>query len=814
MAKKINTYSLKQFLTSKVGLLVLFIVCNVSLYANEGKYLMSGADSFILNLTNIESVDYHGDYQLLKNTYPNLNENRRVELSEAVFKKAKYYFEGFGNKEVIGLRSDDSDKVVIDALVKPRSIRKRCSIAEQTDGQYGYRLLQDGRDVIFEIAIAGSLHKVTASDVLERGESIYLSAYYKNGDVGILVNGKVPVKEVFQINSDKIVNLKNLGVESAIVNHLSGLEDEVFYMPSDFKKTLRKQIGRRAYKRYGDEIVQVAYGNIEQASSHCSVFGEISFADVPLVVGSDFSGVVEQIRIWQPASATCTVTIDPEDGQEYQARLSSEEKKRVDLSLNTEVIVKSQKLPVQHIEPTLIQVKCLTCLHNIGCQLTSPVAKACSTSIALAETNSTYYQNCQPSFNQKTIDKVLATSSIVSNHRYLTRGWDSSVDLDECFSLKAKRVNNQSFQIQYGILNYVSERQVSTFLGEKKYGGLADGVKAWNSEAVNYDNLIIGAYQQNFLADNTLFEGKELKFTFANNNQFTNDVKRLELFDAVKLRWKKKFPFFINDQVSYTLDGNNSSTGRSSKIYENEKLKRSTEDVNSEWVSALKGCFKKSHESIKCKSPVEICPGDVVNYVSYNPAFINWVSVRQPVHLILRMTRYDDCKIQEGPNVGLLTGAGFMDIKRSTGFDLDYHNCTDFLTFLENDRSSGCENSNLRLVCNQVILGKKYLKTSSLHGDDLKRLIQDFGITLPLAKVLPVLQTDNCLFDSEMNWGNKKWADRGGGTVGVIYSSDFSNFDDVAISLFRSDFVMFVSRDKHNIEPFPPPEWWQHNSST
>lgn len=122
-------------------------------------------------------------------------------------------------------------------------------------------MIQDGKNVVFEVAIAGTFHKVTATDVFERGESIYLSGYYKDGYAGILVNGKVPVNKVFQINSDKLERLNSNSSENNIINNLSSVDGEVFNSLSDFKKTLKKCIGRRAYKKYGDEIVQLAGEN-------------------------------------------------------------------------------------------------------------------------------------------------------------------------------------------------------------------------------------------------------------------------------------------------------------------------------------------------------------------------------------------------------------------------------------------------------------------------------------------------------------------------------------------------------------------------
>ncbi|MBI9062675.1 MAG: hypothetical protein JEZ14_11875 [Marinilabiliaceae bacterium] len=787
---------MKQYLTSKIGLLVLFVICNVSIYANEGNDFNAGTDGLISSFADKEIVDGQDDHQLLRNTYSNLSENTRIELTEAVLKKAKYYFEGSGKTEVVGFQCDYSDNIVIDAIVEPRSVKKRCSIAAQRDGQNGYRLIQDGRDVVFEIAIDGSLHKVTASDVLERGESVYLSAYYKNGIVGVLVNGKAPVKEVFQITRDKIASLKTLGVESTIINHLSAIKDEVFFETSDFKKTLRKQLGRKAYRRYGDEIVQLAYGNVEQAGTRRSVSGEISLADVPLVVGSDFSGVVEQIRIWQPAKARCMVAMDYAHDLECDGELSSERSSRVDLKF----------------ESTLTSLKSLTCSHTIDDQLTFPETKHYSCSTVLSDSSSTNHQNCPTSFNQKSNDKVLATSSYISNSHSLKGEENSFIDLDECFSSKTKDNGTQLFHVQHGILYMANEGQGSTFLGMKKNRGLAEGVEVWNSEAVDYDNLEADSYQQNFLAENIIFESNELKFIFGSNNQLTTEVNKFKLFDGQKLRRKKKLPFYINNQVNYVFDGNNSPADRLTKINESEKLKRSTGDVKSEWLSVINGCFEKFQESIECKYSSEIGPGDTVNYVSHDRSLVNWVSVRHSVNLILGLTGNDYYEIHEGPYEDIQTRANLKVLKRSWGPVFDYHNRRNFLSLLKDEPSYGSEKANLGIAWNHAIINEEYLKTSIGCGYEL--ISQNFEISMAVHKQPPVIGTHDFLCASGRNWEDRQLTDSDGKIVASINSSGLTIMDDMLTDIGMSYSVKFVSRDENDIEPSPPPEWWQHNCST
>lgn len=73
------TYSMKQYLISHICLLMLFVTCNVSINAKS---------------------------------------------AEDGFRKANYCFKGAGKKTVHGLQSGYFDNIVVDVLVKPRSVKE------------------------------------------------------------------------------------------------------------------------------------------------------------------------------------------------------------------------------------------------------------------------------------------------------------------------------------------------------------------------------------------------------------------------------------------------------------------------------------------------------------------------------------------------------------------------------------------------------------------------------------------------------------------------------------------------------------------
>jgi hypothetical protein len=219
-------------------------------------------------------------------------------------KRAKHYLEGTG-RTAIDCIQVCGDDFVLDVAIKPKSVKRQSTIIEQSNGTNTYRLLQEGRNVVFETIKKGVSHRVIASQVLERGESGLLSAYYKDGTIGLTVNGKKQVNCYYQIDEEKIAKLDLLKSEPHINTALSHLSNKTFGELSDFRKALKKNIGRRSFKKYADEIIELAH---ESYTSSTFIGKEFSIDSSALLFGRNFAGKIEQVRIWQPAKLNAFIT--------------------------------------------------------------------------------------------------------------------------------------------------------------------------------------------------------------------------------------------------------------------------------------------------------------------------------------------------------------------------------------------------------------------------------------------------------------------------------------------------------------------------
>ncbi len=261
MHMKSTTYRIQKMMTKIMVVLVLFATSNVLTFA-------------------ISADDYKPDMM-------------------DGFKKVSYYFEGRGKSVIEELHTIDANNIVLDVIIKPRSIKKQSTIAEKYDGANGYRLGQDGQNIVFEVKVNGISHQFIATNVLERGEKVLVSTHYKDGHIGITINGKKPVNRFYQIDDVNISEFDSNKFNPNVSNKLSLLKGEMFTELSAFRKALRKTLGRKPFKKHGDEIIKIAYQEDELAS--INVGGDLLMSSSPLLIGKNFAGKVKQVRLWKPA---------------------------------------------------------------------------------------------------------------------------------------------------------------------------------------------------------------------------------------------------------------------------------------------------------------------------------------------------------------------------------------------------------------------------------------------------------------------------------------------------------------------------------
>ncbi|WP_430817173.1 hypothetical protein [Carboxylicivirga sp. RSCT41] len=529
--------------------------------------------------------------------FANVTSDNKLTLQES-FKKAVYCSNGSGKTAFEEIQAIDGRNMSLDLIIKPRSIKKQCVIAEQTDGINGYRLLQDGRNIVFEMNVSGFTHRSVATNVLDKGQQIFVSAYCNDGYLGIKVNGKKPINSVYRIGDNKFAKLFNANSDSDELMQLSSLTNKEFNNLSVFRKTLRKTLGRKNYKKYKDEIVSLALEETEL--DHIYIADNFSISNSTLHVGKAKAVSVEQIRVWQPARLLS-------GGNKIE--LVTEETKVIELKM---LVAKCHK-PVD-----ISRVNRSVVVKN-----TDPAELTITASLNESAEPSDYYagNNFKTAASESNFLKCLSTNqfSNILADGLITSEQAATVSLNtqSIFGSYADKVSVYEHVLRNGSLeNYFlrTEEETKSYIhpGFKK-AKYFKGVKYVKQNLVEYSELAS--------LSNSVFVKEEQQSLSSNNREMENEnfiPKKSFLNYLSELKSIENQNKFYASQNSGLVSKKDRITNLNNAVVGQNFYIKQSGLVGEKCIfksEALLSCF---HVSGNCSDGVKICDTNRFKYVNYN----------------------------------------------------------------------------------------------------------------------------------------------------------------------------------------------------
>lgn len=614
MNVKSTTYTMKKIMTNVLVVIVMLAAFNVSAFA-------------------MTADDYN-------------------PVGKDCLRKAKYFYEGIGKSVIEDMQADDAHSLVMDVIITPRSTKKQCTIAKQTDGTNGYRLLQDGRDVVFEVNVNGGTHQVTATNTLERGEPVLLSACYKEGNVSITINGNKPVNRFYQIDSERIANIHLAENERNIIDKLSSLANDSIYELSAFRKALRKTLGRKYFKKYSNQIIDLAYQERDIANVY--VGKDFSINASQLVVGSNFAGTIERMRLWQPAKL---------------ARV----KNRFGYP-NTALKCRHQKVPVMDSQKigSLTQQENIK-LHSEDCpNIDSAAKKGVDGSSKLTGLK------CG-SLVKQPFSSVPNCISIVSNHANAGIYWDYLFESEKAltfYSVKSDLVKSLNQEgSKYENIWKDSSYKYSYLRKDKrtKPDSLFSGWKKWKLNGVNYVNINLSNNLDFFLLSNSFFTGKtqdrylenDLRESNGNNSSGQSFLKSL-----IKLNGQVDFNTFYVIQNVDLISKRDRVAKAAIKIDDLKMLNRFNDAVLEEMNILPFERFGDFNVSDQCLNHSVLSSSNRLNYV--NQELKIKVELHEASLEYIKHENYNSCNINSYVNGS--ENRPWDDYFSLAKSELNYHN--------------------------------------------------------------------------------------------------------------------------------------------
>lgn len=187
--------------------------------------------------------------------------------------------------------------ITVGAWICPKGVTAtNGDIINKSAGANGYRLYQDGDDVVFTV----KEKTVKAENVLTQDEWIHVAGVYDGNEVKIYINGKIPFSTKYVLRTEDIEALEALNLPEDVVLSLEGLVDQLPVPENDgleFLSLIEGEIGAAQTEAYTPFLMPLARENETISAGVATASGTITHGG-DLYIGKAFDGFIDEVQIF------------------------------------------------------------------------------------------------------------------------------------------------------------------------------------------------------------------------------------------------------------------------------------------------------------------------------------------------------------------------------------------------------------------------------------------------------------------------------------------------------------------------------------
>lgn len=222
----------------------------------------------------------------------------------------------FGGGSQISVPSKASlnpaDEILIEAWIKPSS--GNGTLIDKGN----YSLSMSGNTAIFEIpGLMGNT--AVQADVTEQilsGYWFHLAGTYDGDSLRIFVNGRVPYDTKYVLRSNDITTLETMKLPDDVIAALNTLVD-IEYTHTDptvaadnLYAAVEAKIGAVQTELYSKFIMPLAKVETQKSTAIKVANGSIASNSNPIIIGAGYTGLIDEIRLWNKAKTPDMVGYD------------------------------------------------------------------------------------------------------------------------------------------------------------------------------------------------------------------------------------------------------------------------------------------------------------------------------------------------------------------------------------------------------------------------------------------------------------------------------------------------------------------------
>ncbi len=222
------------------------------------------------------------------------------------------HFDGNGSVTVTDnaiLKPDSA--IAVEAWIRTETTSGTADIVNKMSGSNGYKLFRDGSDVVFTISINGSEKEVKAFDALKVDKYTHVAGVYDSSAVDIYINGQVPRDTGYVVEAADTTALAGAyNISSDILILLDNMIDVNYSDFENFKSDLIDRVGEAQAGRLIPLMVEYITEIEKKDNAYTSAEGMIDHTSADLVIGDNFTGNIDEIRIWRQSRNAERVLFD------------------------------------------------------------------------------------------------------------------------------------------------------------------------------------------------------------------------------------------------------------------------------------------------------------------------------------------------------------------------------------------------------------------------------------------------------------------------------------------------------------------------
>lgn len=194
-----------------------------------------------------------------------------------------------------------TEYIAVEAWIRPENVLVNAAIIDKESVAYGYKLSQEGNNVVFGLRVNGSWKTVRAENVLVANEYIHVAGVKDSLGMKIYVNGEIPFTSSYMLASEDTSYLSDAGVDQEIVNLLGSLVGVGYDDFSGFQEQLIQKLDTGQAQRLIPLLIPIIKNDELIPGTYLNITGSIQQSSTALNIGANFNGQIDEIRIWNTA---------------------------------------------------------------------------------------------------------------------------------------------------------------------------------------------------------------------------------------------------------------------------------------------------------------------------------------------------------------------------------------------------------------------------------------------------------------------------------------------------------------------------------